>query len=129
MLPLVLPEIIIAISLLVVLLQLGFDLSLFSVTLGHILMAVPFSIAVLSSSFEGFDRSLEEASLDLGEGPAATFFRVTLPIIAPGIFSSLLTTFTISLDEFIDAFFLRTDESRRGKKCDSPCRSRWCPYS
>src|SRR3546814_3074587 len=62
MLPLVLPEIIIAISLLVVLLQLGFDLSLFSVTLGHILMAVPFSIAVLSSSFEGFDRSLEEAS-------------------------------------------------------------------
>src|SRR3546814_6624997 len=96
MLPLVLPEIIIAISLLVVLLQLGFAPSLFSVTLGHILMAVPFSIAVLSSSFEGFDRSLEEASLDLGEGPAATFFRVTLPIIAPGILSSLLITFTIS---------------------------------
>src|SRR3546814_9218334 len=94
MLPLVLPEIIIAISLLVVLLQLGFDLSLFSVTLGHILMAVPFSIAVLSSSFEGFDRSLEEASLDLGAGPAATFFRVTLPIIAPGILPSLLITFT-----------------------------------
>src|SRR3546814_8021963 len=69
-------------------------------------MAVPFSIAVLSSSFEGFDRSLEEASLDLGEGPAATFFRVTLPIIEPGILSSLLITFTISLDEFIVAFFL-----------------------
>src|SRR3546814_431415 len=85
MLPLVLPEILVAISLLVVLLQLGFDLSLFSVILGHILMAVPFSIAVLSSSFEGFDRSLEEASLDLGEGPAATFFRVTLPIVSPGI--------------------------------------------
>src|SRR3546814_7679063 len=98
MLPLVLPEILVAISLLVVLLQLGFDLSLFSVILGHILMAVPFSIAVLSSSFEGFDRSLEEASLDLGEGPAATFFRVTLPIVAPGILSSLLITFTISLD-------------------------------
>ena len=106
MLPLVLPEIIVAISLLVVLLQLGFSLSLVSVTLGHILMAVPFSIAVLSSSFEGFDRSLEEASLDLGEGPAATFFRVTLPIVAPGILSSLLITFTISLDEFIVAFFL-----------------------
>lgn len=106
MLPLVLPEIIIAISLLVVLLQLGFDLSLLSVTLGHILMSVPFSIAVLSSSFEGFDRSLEEASLDLGEGPAATFFRVTLPVVAPGILSSLLITFTISLDEFIVAFFL-----------------------
>jgi len=110
MLPLVLPEIIVAISLLVVLLQLGFNLSLLSVTLGHILMTVPFSIAVLSSSFEGFDRSLEEASLDLGEGPAATFFRVTLPIVAPGILSSLLITFTISLDEFIVAFFLSGTE-------------------
>lgn len=110
MLPLVLPEILVAISLLVVLLQLGFHLSLFSVILGHILMAVPFSIAVLSSSFEGFDRSLEEASLDLGEGPAATFFRVTLPIVAPGILSSLLIAFTISLDEFIVAFFLSGTE-------------------
>jgi len=110
MLPLVLPEIIIAISLLVVLLQLGFSLSLFSVALGHILMCVPFSVAVLSSSFEGFDRSLEEASLDLGEGPVATFFRVTLPIVAPGILSSMLITFTISLDEFIVAFFLSGTE-------------------
>ena len=110
MLPLVLPEIIVAISLLVVLLQLGFNLSLFSVALGHILMTVPFSVAVLSSSFEGFDRSLEEASLDLGEGPAATFFRVTLPMVAPGILSSLLITFTISLDEFIVAFFLSGTE-------------------
>jgi spermidine/putrescine transport system permease protein len=74
-------------------------------------MAIPFSIAVLSSSFEGFDRSLEEASLDLGEGPAGTFFRVTLPIVAPGILSSLLITFTISLDEFIVAFFLTGTES------------------
>src|SRR3546814_18020341 len=106
-------------------------------------MAVPFSIAVLSSSFEGFDRSLEEASLDLGEGPAATFFRVTLPIIAPGILSSLLITFTISLDEFIVAFFLsgtdptlpiyiwrqlrfpRPEERRVGKECVSTCSSRW----
>lgn len=110
MLPLVLPEIIVAVSLLVVLLQLGFSLSLVSVTLGHILMAVPFSIAVLVSSFEGFDRSLEEASLDLGEGPVATFFRVTLPMVAPGILSSLLITFTISLDEFIVAFFLSGTE-------------------
>src|SRR3546814_3008523 len=100
MLPLVLPEIIIAISLLVVLLQLGFDLSLFSVTLGHILIAVPFSIAVLSSSFEGFDRSMGEASLDLGEGPAETFIRVTLPIIAPGLLSRLHTPFTILHDDF-----------------------------
>lgn len=110
MLPLVLPEIIVAISLLVVLLQLGFSLSLLSVTLGHVLMAVPFSMAVLISSFEGFDRSLEEASMDLGEGAFMTFLRVTLPIVAPGILSSLLITFTISLDEFIVAFFLTGTE-------------------
>ncbi len=110
MLPLVLPEIIVAISLLVVLIQLGFSLSLFCVTMGHILMTVPFSMAVLMSSFEGFDRSLEEASLDLGEGPFMTFFRVTLPVVAPGIISSLLITFTISLDEFIVAFFLTGTE-------------------
>lgn len=110
MLPLVLPEIIVAISLLVVLLKLGFDLSLFSVTLGHILMCIPFSMAVLMSSFEGFDKSLEEASMDLGEGPMMTFFRVTLPMVAPGIVSSLLITFTISLDEFIVAFFLSGTE-------------------
>ena len=110
MLPLVLPEIIVAISLLVVLIQLGFSLSLVSVAMGHILLAVPFSMAVLISSFEGFDRSLEEASQDLGEGAFMTFIRVTLPVVAPGIVSSLLITFTISLDEFIIAFFLTGTE-------------------
>jgi len=106
MLPLVLPEIIVAIALLIVLVQSGIGLSLISVTLGHILLCVPFSMAILISSFEGFDRSLEEASLDLGESALGTLFRVTLPVVLPGIVSSLLITFTISLDEFIVAFFL-----------------------
>lgn len=48
--------------------------------------------------------------MDLGEGPLMTFFRVTLPVVAPGIVSSLLITFTISLDEFIVAFFLSGTE-------------------
>ena len=52
------------------------------------------------------DRSLEEASLDLGESQIGTFFRVILPLVTPGIISSLLIAFTISLDEFIIAFFL-----------------------
>ena len=110
MLPLVLPEIIVAISLLIVLLQMGLGLSLLSVTLGHVLLCVPFSMAVLISAFEGFDRSLEEASLDLGEGPFMTFVRITLPVAAPGVVASLLITFTISLDEFIVAFFLSGTE-------------------
>lgn len=104
--PLVLPEIIVAISMLIVFLNLGIKLSLLSVILGHTLLCIPFSTAVLMSSFEGFDRSLEEASLDLGETTLGTMLRVTLPIIMPGIISSILITFTISLDEFIIAFFL-----------------------
>ena len=111
MAPLVLPEIIVAVSLLIVLLQMGLSLSLFTVVLGHVLICVPYSVAVLTSGFEGFDRSLEEASADLGETAFGTFRRVTLPMVAPAIISSLLVSFTISLDEFIMAFFLAGTEA------------------
>ncbi|MGB3646074.1 MAG: ABC transporter permease [Mesorhizobium sp.] len=110
MAPLVLPEIIIAISMLLVMLQLGLSLSLFTVVLGHILICIPYSMTVLTSGFEGFDRSLEEASADLGETAFGTFRRVTLPMVAPAIISSLLVSFTISLDEFMIAFFLTGTE-------------------
>ncbi len=106
MLPLVLPEIIVAVALLVMLMQLGMSLSLWTVIVGHVLICTPFSIAILSSAFAGMEASLEEASFDLGETRWGTFRRVTLPLIMPGIISSLLITFTISLDEFIIAFFL-----------------------
>lgn len=106
MLPLVLPEIIVAVSLLIVLVQLGMPLSLWTVVLGHVLICVPFCVAILNSAFLALDRSLEEASMDLGESRFGTFWRVTLPLVAPGIVASLLISFTISLDEFIIAFFL-----------------------
>ena len=106
MAPLVLPEIIIAVALLLVMLRLGLELSLLTVVLGHVLVCVPYSVTVLIAGFEGFDRSLEEASTDLGETAMGTFRRVTLPMVAPAIVSSLLVSFTISLDEFILAFFL-----------------------
>ena len=92
------------------LLQLGLSLSLFTVVLGHVLICIPYSVTVLISGFEGFDRSLEEASADLGETAFGTFRRVTLPMVAPAIISSLLVSFTISLDEFIMAFFLTGTE-------------------
>jgi len=106
MLPLVLPEIIVAVSLLVVLLGLGVPLSLMTVILGHVLICTPFTIAILSSAFQSLDQSLEEAAYDLGESPASTFRLIILPLVMPGIISSLLISFTISLDEFIIAFFL-----------------------
>jgi len=110
MAPLILPEIIIAISLLVVMLGLGLQLSLITVIMGHLLICIPYSVTVLVSGFEGFDPSMEEASLDLGESAFGTLRRVTLPMLAPSIVSSLLVTFTISLDEFILAFFLSGTE-------------------
>ncbi|RVC79726.1 ABC transporter permease [Mesorhizobium sp. M4A.F.Ca.ET.022.05.2.1] len=111
MAPLVLPEVIVAISMLLVMLQLGLSLSLFTVVLGHVLVCIPYSMTVLTSGFEGFDRSLEEASADLGESAFGTFRRVTLPMVMPAIISSLLVCFTISLDEFIIAFFLTGTEA------------------
>lgn len=106
MAPLVLPEIIVAISLLLVLLAFGMSLSLVTVALGHVLICLPYSMVVLMSGFDGFDRSLEEASADLGETAFGTFRRVTLPMVAPAILASMLVSFTISFDEFIVAFFL-----------------------
>lgn len=106
MLPLVLPEIIVAVSLLVVLLGFGVPLSILTVILGHVLMTTPFTIAILTSAFQSLDRSLEEAAYDLGETPVSAFRLIILPLVMPGIISSLLISFTISLDEFIIAFFL-----------------------
>lgn len=110
MLPLVLPEIILAIALLVVLLGIGIPLSIYTVILGHVLVCTPFSIAVLTAAFQSLDKSLEEAAYDLGETAASTFRLIILPLVTPGIISSLLMTFTISLDEFIMAFFLAGTE-------------------
>lgn len=106
MLPLVIPFLILAIALLVVLNFAGVPLSLWTVGLAHIVICLPFAVFVLISRLEGFDRHIEEASLDLGETPWMTFWRVTLPIAFPGLMASLLLTFTISFDEFLLAFFL-----------------------
>lgn len=110
MLPLVLPEIIIGVALLIVLIQLGISLNIWTVILGHVLICTPFSIAILMSAFNNMDKYLEEASLDLGATKIETFRRVILPLVMPGLISSLLIAFTLSLDEFIIAFFLTGTE-------------------
>ena len=106
MLPMVLPEMIVSMSLLVVLLTLNVPLSILTIIMGHLLICTPFAVAILSSAFQSLDRSLEEAAYDLGETPASTFRLIVLPLVMPGIISSLLICFTISLDEFIIAYFL-----------------------
>jgi len=106
MLPLIVPGLILGVSLLILAGSLGIKPSLMTVAVGHIIVCLPFSVAVMMSRFEGFDRSLGEASRDLGEGPVSTFFRIVLPLAFPAVLSSLLMTFTISFDEFVLSFFL-----------------------
>jgi spermidine/putrescine transport system permease protein len=106
MLPLVIPGIILGVALLILVSRLGIALSLYTVTLGHILISVPFAMVTLIARFEGFDKSMEEAAADLGDNAWWTFWRVTFPMVFPGVLASLLLCFTISFDEFIMAFFL-----------------------
>ncbi len=112
MLPLVIPSIVISVALLVIIIRfLGIPLSLWTVTAGHVLICLPFSMSVLMARMEGFDPSLEEASRDLGCSAWKTFWRVTFPLAMPGVISSLLLGFIISFDEFVIAFFLTGTES------------------
>jgi spermidine/putrescine transport system permease protein len=107
MLPLVLPEIVIAVALLVVVRQVfDLDLSNWTVIAAHTVIAVPFSIAILNGAFQNLDPSFEEAAMDLGESRWSAFRLVTLPLVLPGIISSLLICFIISLDDFVLAQFL-----------------------
>ena len=105
-LPLFIPEIVLGISLLILLNAIDIPLSLMTVVVGHVMVCVPFAMTVLMSRMEGFDTNLEEASLDLGENGWMTFWRVTFPLVLPGIISSLLLTFMVSFDDFLIAYFL-----------------------
>lgn len=110
MLPLVLPEIIVAVALLIVARQvLDLQLSNWTVILAHTLICMPFSIAILNGAFQNLDPAFEEAAMDLGESRWGAFRRVTLPLVMPGVVSSLLITFIISLDDFVIAQFLTGD--------------------
>jgi len=110
-LSLFIPEIVLGISLLILLSVLGVPLSLWTVTLGHIVICAPFAITVLMSRMDGFDKNLEEASLDLGESGWMTFWRVTFPLALPGVISSLLLSFMVSFDDFLIAYFLAGNDA------------------
>jgi spermidine/putrescine transport system permease protein len=105
--PLVIPSIVFGVALLIIILRfLGLELGLWAIGASHVFICIPFAMTVLMSRLEGFDKSLEEASRDLGEDAWMTFVRVTLPLAMSGIVSSLLLCFVTSFDEFVLAFFL-----------------------
>ncbi|WP_448002270.1 ABC transporter permease [Agromyces bauzanensis] len=103
--PAILPDLLLGIGLLTFFSLLTVTLGLHSVILAHAVFATAFVTAIVLARMANLDPSLEEASRDLGAGPVRTFVRVTLPQLAPGIVAGALLAFTLSLDEFVIAFF------------------------
>jgi len=103
--PLVMPDVITGLSLLLLFVAIGFDRGFWTVTLAHISFSMCFVAVVVQSRLVSFDRSLEEAALDLGAPPLKAFFLVTLPIIFPAVAAGWMLAFTLSLDDLVIASF------------------------
>jgi putrescine transport system permease protein len=103
--PLVMPEVIIGLSLLMTFVSLGLERGFWTVVIAHATLGLCYVAVIVRARFAGLDRSLEEAAMDLGAGPLVTFFRITLPLIAPSVIAGFLLATTISLDDLIIASF------------------------
>lgn len=103
--PLVMPEVITGLAMLLLFIALGLDRGVFTIVLAHITFTMCFVSVVVSSRLVTFDKSLEEAALDLGCTPFDAFKSVTLPIIAPAVISGWLLAFTLSLDDLVISQF------------------------
>ena len=103
--PLVMPEVITGLSLLLLFISIGLDRGVLTIVLAHTTFSMCYVSVVVSSRLMTFDESLEEAALDLGASPWEAFRLVTLPIIAPAVISGWLLAFTLSLDDLVIASF------------------------
>jgi spermidine/putrescine transport system permease protein len=106
LLPLVVPYISFAVGLLILLKEMGLQISLWAVLLGHVVVAMPFAILVILPRLRSLDPSMVEAARDLGSGEVSAFNRITLPLLVPSLVSSFLICFITSFDEFAIASFL-----------------------
>ena len=119
--PIVIPEIVMGIGILVLFSALfrylnatlglqgdaRLGMGLWTVMAAHIAFSIPFVTLVVRARLHGFDQAVEEAAMDLGANEWITFWRVTLPIIAPGVLAGALLAFTLSLDDFVITFFTK----------------------
>ena len=103
--PMVMPEVITGLALLLFFVAVDFDRGFWTVTIAHTTLTLCFVTVVVQARLVGFDRSLEEAAMDLGATPLHTFFAVTLPLIAPSVAAGFLLAFTLSLDDLVIASF------------------------
>jgi spermidine/putrescine transport system permease protein len=105
-LPLTAPEVVMGASLLVLFLDFGWATGYVTILIAHIAFEVSFIAMTVRARVRGFDWTLEDASMDLGASPTRTFFKVTLPLIVPGIVAAAMLSFALSLDDFIITYFV-----------------------
>jgi spermidine/putrescine transport system permease protein len=104
-LPIIIPDIAMAVMLLLFFVMSSIRLSLVTIIIAHVAFNISFVAIVVRARLVGFDRSLEEAAQDLGANELQTFWHVTLPLLLPGILAGALLAFTLSLDDFVITFF------------------------
>lgn len=104
--PVVIPEIVLGISLLTIFANVNIPRGMLTLILSHVTFCVPFVIFNVRARLDGYDNSIEEASMDLGANRIVTFFQITLPVLAPGITGGALLAFTLSIDDVIISYFV-----------------------
>lgn len=99
--PIIVPEIVLAVALLILFMKLGLSLGMGSILIGHCTFCIPYAVVTIKGRISGDNDSLEEASMDLGANRIQTFFRITLPTIFPGVMSAAFLCFTMSFDDVV----------------------------
>jgi len=105
-LPMIMPDIILGIALLIFFVNFGFGLSIYTIIIGHCTFLISYVFIVVSARIADMDQRLEEASADLGADGWTTFRRVTLPMIRPGVIGGALLAFIISMDDLVITYFI-----------------------
>ena len=105
-LPLVMPDILIGISLLMLFVALGVDCGFWTILLAHVTFCVSYVVMTILARLQDFDDRIVEASYDLGAGPWYSFFHVELPLLMPGIIAGGLLAFTLSIDDVVITSFV-----------------------
>jgi spermidine/putrescine transport system permease protein len=111
-LPMIMPDIVLGVALLIFFVGVGFELSLLTIVIGHCTFLTCYVSVVVGARLAGMDETLEQASADLGAGPWTTFRKVTLPQIMPGVVGGFLLAFIISLDDVVITYFISGVESQ-----------------
>jgi spermidine/putrescine transport system permease protein len=104
--PLTAPEVVMGAALLTLFLDFGWEAGYTTIVISHIAFEISFIAMTVRARMRGFDWTLEDASMDLGASPTRTFFKVTLPLIVPGIVAAGMLSFALSLDDFIITYFV-----------------------